>query len=173
MEKTIRVVDEYGNSYQPTYPKRAKGLVRSGRARFLTEDTICLTASMEELLDDPADEMEEAEFEDEMEETSMEPLQETANEPQWVKMTDEEVEELCRTFNEEHACIREYLERLRSLCEDTGYLSQASSTLEKIPNDAPEDVARLKIEAIRDIVAEREKTIQNLMDHYMTLLYDV
>ena len=102
----------------------------------------------------------------------MEPLQETANEPQWVKMTDEEVEELCRTFNEEHSCIREYLERLLSLCEDTGYLSQAFSTLEKIPNDAPEDVARLKIEAIRDIVAEREKTIQNLMDHYMTLLYD-
>ena len=61
MEKTIRVVDEYGNSYQPTYPKRAKGLVRSGRARFLTEDTICLTASMEELLDDTADERGEAE----------------------------------------------------------------------------------------------------------------
>jgi len=40
--KTISVVDIYGNEYEPTYPKRAKGLVKKGRARFVDETTICL-----------------------------------------------------------------------------------------------------------------------------------
>ncbi len=42
MEKTVRVVDEVGNRYEATYLKRAKGLVKHGRARFIDEDTICL-----------------------------------------------------------------------------------------------------------------------------------
>ena len=42
-EKTIAVVDEAGNLYEPTWPKRAKGLVKHGRARFVDENRICLT----------------------------------------------------------------------------------------------------------------------------------
>ena len=42
MEKNIFVVDEQGNQYEATYPKRAKGLVKNGRARFVDEHTICL-----------------------------------------------------------------------------------------------------------------------------------
>ena len=42
MEKNIIVVDEQGNQYEATYPKRAKGLVKNGRARFVDEHTICL-----------------------------------------------------------------------------------------------------------------------------------
>jgi len=40
--KTVSVVDIYGNEYEPTYPKRAKGLVKKGRAHFVDETTICL-----------------------------------------------------------------------------------------------------------------------------------
>ena len=40
--KNIFVVDEQGNQYEATYPKRAKGLVKNGRARFIDEQTICL-----------------------------------------------------------------------------------------------------------------------------------
>ena len=40
--KNIVVVDEQGNYYEATYPKRAKGLVKNGRARFIDENTICL-----------------------------------------------------------------------------------------------------------------------------------
>lgn len=40
--KNIIVVDEQGNYYGATYPKRAKGLVKNGRARFIDENTICL-----------------------------------------------------------------------------------------------------------------------------------
>ena len=42
IEKNIVVVDEQGNGYEATYPKRAKGLVKNGRARFIDENTICL-----------------------------------------------------------------------------------------------------------------------------------
>ncbi len=42
IEKNIIVLDENGNEYEATYPKRAKGLVKSGRARFINENTICL-----------------------------------------------------------------------------------------------------------------------------------
>jgi len=40
--KNIRVVDEQGNEYEATYPKRAKGLIKNGRARFISENVICL-----------------------------------------------------------------------------------------------------------------------------------
>lgn len=42
MPKTIAVVDEQGRTYEATYPKRARGLVKKGRARFVSEDMICL-----------------------------------------------------------------------------------------------------------------------------------
>lgn len=42
IEKNIAVVDEQGNEYEATYPKRAKGLIKNGRARFINENTICL-----------------------------------------------------------------------------------------------------------------------------------
>ena len=42
MSKTVNVVDETGKRYEATYVKRAKGLVKHGRARFIDENTICL-----------------------------------------------------------------------------------------------------------------------------------
>ncbi len=47
MEKNIEVVDEAGNVYEPTWPKRAKGLVKHGRARFVNENRICLACPPE------------------------------------------------------------------------------------------------------------------------------
>ena len=42
IEKNVIVVDEQGNIFEATYPKRAKGLVKKGRARFISESMICL-----------------------------------------------------------------------------------------------------------------------------------
>ncbi len=42
IEKNVIVVDEQGNEYEATYPKRAKGLVKNGRARFIDTNKICL-----------------------------------------------------------------------------------------------------------------------------------
>ena len=55
IEKNIRVVDENGNEYEATYPKRAKGLVKNGRARFLSSDTICLICPPDSENDDLED----------------------------------------------------------------------------------------------------------------------
>lgn len=52
MEKTVRVVDEQGNLLEATYPKRAKGLVKHGRARFVEEQTICLTCPPDKFLEE-------------------------------------------------------------------------------------------------------------------------
>lgn len=52
IEKNIIVVDEQGNYYEATYPKRAKGLIKSGRARFIDENTICLACPPYDMEDD-------------------------------------------------------------------------------------------------------------------------
>ena len=52
IEKNIRVVDEQGREYEATWPKRARGLVKNGRARFLSDDTICLACPPDIDLDD-------------------------------------------------------------------------------------------------------------------------
>jgi hypothetical protein len=41
------VTDNQGNAYEPTYLRRAKGLVKSGRARWVDEEHICLTCPPE------------------------------------------------------------------------------------------------------------------------------
>ena len=52
IEKNIIVVDEQGNHYGATYPKRARGLVKHGRARFMDEHTICLACPPENETED-------------------------------------------------------------------------------------------------------------------------
>ena len=47
--RKIAVVDEAGKSYEATYLKRAKGLVKHGRARFIDENTICLACPPDNL----------------------------------------------------------------------------------------------------------------------------
>lgn len=46
--KMIRVFDESGNEVNPTYPKRARGLVKQGRARWAddADDVIVLTSDI-------------------------------------------------------------------------------------------------------------------------------
>ncbi len=46
------VVDEQGNVYEATYPKRAKGLVKNGRARFVDENKICLACPPDRFLEE-------------------------------------------------------------------------------------------------------------------------
>ncbi len=52
IEKNIIVVDEQGKEYEATYPKRANGLVKNGRARFITENKICLLCPPSTKLED-------------------------------------------------------------------------------------------------------------------------
>lgn len=52
MGKNVFVVDEFGHEYEATYPKRAKGLVKSGRARFVDTNRICLLRPPKQNLED-------------------------------------------------------------------------------------------------------------------------
>ena len=47
MAKNIEVVDASGKTYEATYPKRARQLVKNGRARFISESRICLACPPE------------------------------------------------------------------------------------------------------------------------------
>lgn len=55
MIQRITVLDESGNVIGDTYPKRAKGLVKKGRALYVDETTICLTEAEERSGDVPAE----------------------------------------------------------------------------------------------------------------------
>lgn len=48
MTKNVSVIDENGIVTGSTYPKRASGLVKKGRARWIDADTICLCAPKKE-----------------------------------------------------------------------------------------------------------------------------
>ena len=52
IEKNVIVVDEQGNEYEATYPKRAKGLVKNGRARFVGENKICLACPPDKMMEE-------------------------------------------------------------------------------------------------------------------------
>lgn len=45
--KLIKVIDEHGKTYSSTYYKRAKGLVKKNRARWVDESTICLVVPLQ------------------------------------------------------------------------------------------------------------------------------
>ena len=62
IEKNIIVVDENGTVYESTWPKRADGLVKKGRARWLDERTVCLTR--------PPDQTEDSEMENRMQDNA-------------------------------------------------------------------------------------------------------
>ena len=50
--KNVAVTDEQGKVYEPTYLRRAKGLVKKGRARWAGPDAICLTCPPSENKED-------------------------------------------------------------------------------------------------------------------------
>ena len=52
MSKNVLVTDENGIIYGVTWPKRAKGLVRKGRARYIGGSAVCLTSPPDKIPED-------------------------------------------------------------------------------------------------------------------------
>ena len=52
IQKNIHVVDEQGREYEAAWPRRARGLVKTGRARFLSGNTIYLVCPPNLILGD-------------------------------------------------------------------------------------------------------------------------
>lgn len=146
MEKNVTVVDEKGNVIGATYPKRAKGLVKKGRARYVDENVISLAC--------PADIHSEEMMENKIEAT-------------------EEIQVANEQTKDNELTAREILDRIDKIQRDTSELRNAINALQ-LMNDgdnagpgSPGNTAGVaKAQAIADVVRCRETTNQQLLAFY-------
>lgn len=150
IEKNIAVVDELGNEYEPTYPKRAKGLVKHGRARFLSEDRICLAC--------PPDM--------DLEEHNMSNQVKTVN----PVTTVETVNPVETTGIQNELNLAYILEQIARIQSDIVYLNEAIQKL-SVTTD-PDSNYIHKANALGQIVCNRETTNQQLLRFYEKLYDD-
>ena len=148
----IEVVDSSGKIIGRTYEKRAKGLVKKGRARFTDENRITLLPS-----------------EDAHEYTDTE----------GYKM-DERIN--TENISEENGqyTIESVMQCMKKILDDTQYIKDAIFNVTEIPSGdagdcgSPGDIAgKAKAEAISTIVRERENTNQKLIDFYNKVYNDL
>ena len=153
MQKTVNVIDEAGNRYEATYVKRARGLVKSGRARFIDDDTICLACP-------PNDNK----F---SEDNSM-----THNENINVNIETGELTEAPST--EGKYTLEYFLEKIEKLSLE--YSSEKTSEIvwhiSNIKNESTpcggsgEEIAKAAASAVR----EREETVRKMLDFYIRMV---
>ena len=141
IEKNILVVDENGNEYEATYPKRAKGLVKNGRARFIDEHTICLACP-------PNTELEDKKMS--------------------VITTKEAWDRIVATQNQ-LGNIERMLYDLRCVETSASYIDIDDSDSEHYgkPLEYNANVAMEKIQAMKEVACTREKTLKQLLDFYI------
>jgi len=149
IEKNIIVTDSFGNEYQPTYFKRAKGLVKNGRARWVDEDEqnkICLACPPNQNLEDA------------VMENNIENAQVSEKEKPAPAVLD----------------ITYIMKRIDMIMEDNAHIYEAIEAVKSFAiNDSPAggygDQARA--EAIGNAVLSRETTNQKMID-LLSRMYD-
>ena len=104
IEKNVIVVDEQGKQIGVTYPKRARGLVKKGRARYADAYTICLACPPDEDLEDM-----------EMNDNNVD-IREQGS-PEEVRT---DPGDAGKNFTAEY-----FLERIEQIAQDTAYLREA------------------------------------------------
>ena len=139
IEKNIRVVDEQGNEYEATYPQRAKGLVKNGRARFINENTICLACPPE----------------------NMEVNMSITPKEIWecIVATQNQLESVDKILFKVQ-CIEESGQYVEIEDTDSEHYGK--------PLEYSSEVALEKIQAIKEIVCIREQTLKQLLDFYIS-----
>ena len=143
IEKNIRVVDEQGNEYEATYPKRAKGLVKNGRARFVDEHTLCLAC--------PPNQQEENKM------TENESIVQTVQEAFTAKDIFEKIAELQKQMSE-------------SSNFSVHGLAEAISSL-SVDDDT--DQRTEQIELITSVYIQREFTFRQMLSLYEKMYSDL
>ena len=141
IEKNIIVVDENGKEYEATYPKRAKGLVKNGRARFIDEHTICLACP-------PNTELEDKNM---------------------SKITLAEAWNRIVATQSQLGNIEKVLFYLESVSESASYVEANDEEAEHYgePLEYCPQVALEKMQAMKEIACTREKTLKQLIDFYI------
>ena len=163
MTKNISVVDEQGNKYEATYPKRAKGLVKNGRARFIDENTICLACPPNTELGDRI-----------MSENKMDSINNT-------QVPAEVMNAAANLLNvkAEQQCPDKFtmgyvLGKIEEISTDRSYITAAISELGKMKSGGPGDIGtEEQAKAIGDIVKARETTNQRLLALYEKMYDDL
>ena len=133
IEKNIIVVDDTGTVYESTWLKRANGLVKKGRARWLGEKTICLACPPEQ-----------------MEDNSME------NSKQAEMMAEHGTE----TANTGGITLENLLDRMDAVRQEMLSMKELTQTMEAIANQGGEDDAGHIAEATSQAFIARETTCQ-------------
>ena len=156
IEKNILVVDEQGNEYEATWPKRARGLVKNGRARFLSENKICLACP-------PITDLEDNEM------TDIENNNRKVTENDVPKSESVEVIDLAYIFKQ-----------IKEIQTQTEYLNGVINTLSQMSDGdsgeggSPGNIqGQAKAQALGDVVRCRETTNQQLLNFYITVYNDM
>lgn len=150
IEKNVIVVDDTGKVYEATYPKRAKGLVKNGRARFIDEHTICLACP-------PKNELEDSTMSENKNITTAK-TENTAP----AKVTSEK-------FTMDYC-----LEQIENIRVQTEYLNTVFAELSKVKAEGPGDTCgQERAKALGDVVRCRETTNQRLITFYEKMYDDL
>ena len=153
MTKNVIVVDELGNEYAPTYAKRARGLVKQGRARWLDGNTICL-ACPPDIIDSEDNEME-----------NMEQIAEVMENIEVVEDAAQSAAEITKA---------DILARMDKIIAQGEELSRVMQTIHDLPVNESEfggNDGKARAEAIRDIYVRREVTNQKMLDMLDEMLH--
>lgn len=151
IEKNVIVVDEQGVEYEATYRKRAKGLVKSGRARFVNENRICLACPPNNNLEDKT--MENS-----------------------YKGNDVRIMEMDGEFQESaQLSLDSILSRVDKIIKDSEYLKTAIESISGLINtdSSPEidgPTRREIAESISQTVRYREETNQQILRMFEKML---
>lgn len=150
MEKTVQVVDEVGNRYEATFPKRAKGLVKNGRARFIDENTICLARPPKN-------------------------IQNSEDMNMTNTNTENKAIEIKTEATESKYTLAYALEQIEKITNSTETISQALTTIANMRSEgtpcggSADEMAK----AAADVIRCRETTNQKLIEFYSKMVDDL
>ena len=151
IEKNIIVVDENGTVFESTWLKRANGLVKKGRARWLDERTICLACPPEQMEDNEMENIKQAET-----------VEERVDDTESAKQPDNKLGNLT---------IEGLLDRMDAIRKEMLFMNELLSTMENITNQGGEDDAGHIAEATSQAFIARETTCQQQL-RFLEKVYD-
>lgn len=151
MTKNIIVVDEHGKKYGTTYLKRAKGLVKQGRARFLAQNMLCLACPPDQNLEDNT--------------MSEQTIENIAAENNSAENEKESMVQGKSKYSMEYC-----LEQIERIGDQTKYLNQVIEELRQMENN---NSCETKARAFGDIVKCRETTNQQMLRFYEKMYDDL
>ena len=159
------VVDENDNKIGMTYKKRAKGLIKKGRARFIDENKICLFAPRVSPCPPSIDltNLEDNKMDEKIiiNQSSESKMAEEIYSNEEGKLTEREIFEELKLMRE---AITDS-SSLASVLETVTAVSRYDSDMEYDVNDAINE----SLATIRDINNRREDTIIKLLDLYQDI----